>query len=66
MERLAVGVETAAEMLSVCSKTIRNLIACKQLPSKKIGRRRVIRVCDLEAFLRRDHATGNSVADVQA
>jgi excisionase family DNA binding protein len=58
MERLAVSIEQAAEMIGVCGKTVRNLIASKELPSRKIGRRRVVRVRDLEAFLRGDHGTG--------
>lgn len=55
---LAVSIEQAAEMIGVCGKTVRNLIAAKELPSRKIGRRRVIRVSDLQAFLRGDHGTG--------
>lgn len=58
MEPLAVSVEVAAKMIGVCGKTVRNLIEAKELPSRKIGRRRVIRVVDLQAFLRGDHSTG--------
>lgn len=53
--RLAVGIKEAAQMIGVCSKTIHNLINAKELPSRKIGRRRVVRMRDLEAFLRADH-----------
>ena len=52
---LAVGIAEAARRLSVCERTITNLIATKELPSRKIGRRRVIPVAALESFLRRDH-----------
>jgi excisionase family DNA binding protein len=52
---LAVGIAEAARRLSVCARTITNLIATKELPSRKIGRRRVIPVAALESFLRRDH-----------
>jgi hypothetical protein len=52
-ERLAVDVRTAADMLSVSPRTIGN-IAKKLLPARKLGRRRVIRMLDLEAFLRTD------------
>jgi excisionase family DNA binding protein len=53
-ERLAVDVRTAADMLSVSPRTIGNYIAKKLLPARKLGRRRVIRMLDLEAFLRAD------------
>lgn len=55
MQKLAVGVDEAAQMIGVCPRTVHNLIRGKELPSRKIGRRRVIRVADLEAFLKRDH-----------
>jgi helix-turn-helix protein len=42
-------------MLSVSPRTIRNYIAAKLLPVRKIGRRTVIPVCSLEVFLRTDH-----------
>jgi hypothetical protein len=38
--KLAVDLFTAADMISVCRRT----------PARKIGKRTVIRVCDLEAF----------------
>ena len=52
---LAVDIPEAARVLSVCKRTITNLIATKELPSRKIGRRRVIPMAALESFLRRDH-----------
>jgi excisionase family DNA binding protein len=60
IQKLAVGVNEAAAMLSVSVRTVQNLIHFKQLPYRKIGRRTVILVKHLEAFLRRDHATGQS------
>jgi excisionase family DNA binding protein len=53
--KLAVDVRSAAQMLSVSPRTIQNYIAAKVLPARKIGRRTVISVRALEAFLRRDH-----------
>jgi len=53
-ERLAVDIREAAQMLSVSPRTIQNYIAAKLLPARKIGRRTVIPVRGLEAFLRRD------------
>jgi excisionase family DNA binding protein len=55
-EKLAVNIRNAAQMLSVSPRTIQNYIAAKILPARKIGRRTVIPVRALEAFLRTDHA----------
>jgi excisionase family DNA binding protein len=57
IERLAVSTREAAELLSVSPRTIQNYIAAKLLPARKIGRRTVIPVRSLEAFLRTDHAS---------
>ena len=48
---LAVSVAEAGRRLSVCTRTIFGLIKAGKLPAKKIGRRTVIRVVDLESFL---------------
>lgn len=47
----------AAQALSVCVRTIENLIAIGELPSRTIGRRRLIPRSALEQFARRDHRT---------
>jgi excisionase family DNA binding protein len=57
-EVLAVGVPEAARRLGVSARTVTNLIRARELPSRKIGRRRVVLVSSLENFLRRDHETG--------
>jgi hypothetical protein len=44
-------------MLGVSPRTIRNYITANLLPFRKIGRRTVILVHALEAFLRTDHAS---------
>lgn len=49
--RLAVDVEEAARRLSVPERTIWALLAADRLHSFKLGRRRLIRVADLEAFV---------------
>jgi excisionase family DNA binding protein len=54
---LAVSVTEAARRLSLSVRTVSSLVARKELPIRKIGRRRVICVADLERFLRRDHNT---------
>jgi excisionase family DNA binding protein len=53
-ERLAVDIREAAQMLSVSPRTIQNYIAAKLLPARKIGRRTVVPMRALEAFLRCD------------
>lgn len=54
---LAVDVPEAARRLSVSVRTVAALIATGELASRRIGRRRIIPVKALEAFLRRDHPT---------
>jgi excisionase family DNA binding protein len=53
---LAVNVTEAARRLGVSPRTVATLIAQKKLPSRRIGRRRVILISALQEFLRRDHA----------
>jgi excisionase family DNA binding protein len=55
-EFLAFSIQETARRLGVCPRTIANLVRNKQLLSRKIGRRRLIPVASLEAFLRQDHA----------
>jgi excisionase family DNA binding protein len=51
---LAVDTREAARLLSVSPRSIQNYIRAKMLPSRKIGKRRVIPVRALENFLRSD------------
>lgn len=53
-EKLAVDLRSAAEMLSVSRRTLENYIAARRLPARKIGRRTVVLLKSLEAFLRAD------------
>lgn len=53
-ERLAVSIREAAGMLGISSRSVQNYLRLKLLPARKIGRRTLIRVRDLEAFLRAD------------
>jgi excisionase family DNA binding protein len=57
-DELAVSIKEAARRLGVCPRTIGNLVRVKELASRRIGRRRIIPVTALEAFLRKDHETG--------
>jgi excisionase family DNA binding protein len=61
-EKLAISVSEAAVRLSVSARTVWSLIARGEIPTRRIGRRRVIQVAALETFLRRDHKTGKENA----
>jgi excisionase family DNA binding protein len=54
---LLVDKREAAWLLSVCPRTIDNLIARRELPVRRIGRRVLIPRKALEQFVRRDHST---------
>lgn len=56
---ILVTLRRAAELLGVSPRTIQNLIIAKELPSRKIGRRRLIPYGALQALARRDAQTGN-------
>jgi excisionase family DNA binding protein len=66
-EKLAVSLREAAVMLSLSSRSVQTFIAAKRIPARKVGRRTLILVRDLEAFLRKDQPSParerRSVAD---
>lgn len=51
--RLSVGVEEAAELLGLGRSSVFNLMKDGQLRSIKVGKRRLIAMSELEAFLSR-------------
>jgi len=51
---LAVGMTEAARRLGLSPRTVATLVRRRQLASRKVGRRRIIPVLALEAFIRRD------------
>ena len=53
-KKLAVGIREAAQMIGVSPRSVQNYVAAKLLPARKLGRRTVIPVRALEAFLRTD------------
>jgi excisionase family DNA binding protein len=53
--KLAVSIREAAALLSISPRSVQNYIRLKTLPARKIGRRTVIPMRALEAFLRTDH-----------
>ena len=54
---LAVGVAEAARRLGLSARTVATLILRHELPSRKVGRRRIIPVAALEVFVRQDART---------
>jgi len=52
--RLAVDLKTASAMCALSRRTLENYIRAKRLRSRKVGRRTIVLVRDLEAFLRND------------
>jgi excisionase family DNA binding protein len=56
-KELAVGISEAARRLGISSRTLATLVAQEELPSCKIGRRRLIPVAALKAFVNREYPT---------
>ena len=48
---LAVGMAEAARRLGLSARTVATLVSRRELPSRKVGRRRIIPVVALEAFV---------------
>lgn len=56
---LAVGMVEAARRLGLSARTVATLVSRHELPSRKVGRRRIIPVTALEAFVRSDQISGH-------
>jgi excisionase family DNA binding protein len=54
-DKLLVGRNEAAEMLSISPRALDYLVANKQIAARRIGGRVLIPVSDLRRFCRRDH-----------
>ena len=52
---LAVGMVEAARRLGLSARTVATLVSRHELPSRKVGRRRIIPVAALDAFIGRDY-----------
>jgi excisionase family DNA binding protein len=50
-EPLAVNMQEAARRLGLSARTVAKLISRRELRSRKVGRRRIISVAELEAFV---------------
>jgi excisionase family DNA binding protein len=53
---LAIGISEAARRLGLSTRTVATLVSRRQLASRKVGRRRIIPVVALEAFVKIDHS----------
>jgi len=56
MDKLLATRQEAARALSISVRSVDFLIEAGELPSRKMGRRRLVPVAALKAFARRDHA----------
>ena len=52
---LAVGMAEAARRLGLSARTVATLVSCQELPSCRVGCRRIIPIAALEAFIGHDH-----------
>jgi len=59
---LAVGMVEAARRLGLSARTVATLVLRRELPSRKVGRRRIIPVVALEAFVQANHGPGRTRA----
>lgn len=57
-EQLAVSIPEAARRLGLSIRTVATLVSRRELASRKVGRRRIIPVAALEAFVK--DTRGNS------
>jgi excisionase family DNA binding protein len=62
--KLLLSKRDAAQALSLSVRTIENLIRSKELPVRKLGRRRLIPFSALEVFARADHPSPVRAAEV--
>jgi excisionase family DNA binding protein len=51
-EQLAVNIAEAARRLGLSIRTVAALVSRRELASRKVGRRRIIPIAALEAFIR--------------
>ena len=63
MNAILVSKKDAAGLLGLSIRTVESLIAQKELPSRRIGRRRMILRVALEKFALRDHRTCPNAAE---
>lgn len=59
---LLLTIEQTAMLLNVSPRTVKRLLANRELIGRKIGARRLIARTSIENFVKRDHATENRKA----
>lgn len=59
--RLAFTVKEFAALTGLCTKTVRILVARGELRAARVGRKILIAKNSAESFLKRSHATGETV-----
>ena len=65
-EQLAVSIPEAARRLGLSIRTVATLVSRRELASRKVGRRRIIPVAALEAFVKGFQRPGCTVAETHA
>jgi excisionase family DNA binding protein len=65
-KEIAVGIAEAARRIGVSARTLATLIAQDGLPSRKVGRRRIIPVSALERSSRKENEHGPQKENPQA
>lgn len=65
VRRLAYGIAEAAQSIGCSAGHIRNLIQRRELPSAKVGRRRVVRADDLQAYLEKQVAVSENTDEIE-
>jgi excisionase family DNA binding protein len=63
MEKLLFSKKEAAMAIGVSIRTLENMISIGEVPTRRIGRRRLIEAQQLARFCRHDHATQSPKAD---
>jgi excisionase family DNA binding protein len=58
-EQLAVSIPEAARRLGLSIRTVAMLVSRRELASRKVGRRRIIPVAALEAFVKDPRGNGD-------
>ena len=56
-QKLLYSKREAAQLLSLSPRTIDNLIAAGELNPRRVGRRTLLELSELERFAKRDHST---------
>lgn len=65
-QRLAVTIHEAAALLSLSPRTVQKYVYIGCIPARRIGRRRLILVGDLERFLLTDHPKPSPRPDISS